>query len=139
MSLSDHVKLFGMHNLLLETDLKKLEESGIQIGHARTIQRTEIVDVDLFESDILQEARQMADFYALYYSLENTIRRLISERLSEKYGPNWWKQQVPEGVQKEVDKKAERREGHNDVDPFGRSSRLYEFRRTHRHLRSELE
>ncbi len=105
MSVSDHIKLFGMHNLLLETDLKKLEESGIQIEHARTIQRAEIVDVDLFESDILQEARKMADFYALYYSLENSIRRLISERLSEKHGPNWWRDRVPEGVQREVDKK----------------------------------
>jgi energy-converting hydrogenase A subunit M len=105
MSVSDDIKLFGMHNLLLETDLKKLEESGIQIAHARTIQRAEIVDVDLFESDILQEARKMADFYALYYSLENSIRRLISERLSEKHGPNWWKDKVPDGVQKEVDKK----------------------------------
>ena len=105
MSLSDDLKLFGMHNLLLETDLKQLEHSGINIGHAKTIQQAEIVDVDLFENDILQDARKMADFYALYYSVENSIRRLISERLAEKYGPNWWKDRVPEGVQKEVEKK----------------------------------
>jgi energy-converting hydrogenase A subunit M len=105
MSLSDDVKLFGMHNLLIEVDLKKLEESGIQIGHVRTIQQAEIVDVDLFESDILAEARQMADFYVLYYSLENSIRRLISERLSERHGTTWWESRVPEGVRKEVDKK----------------------------------
>lgn len=105
MSLSDNIKLFGMHNLLLETDLKKLEDGGIQIEHTKTIQKAEIVDVDLFESDILQEARKMADFYALYYSLENSIRRLISERLSEKHGPNWWKEKVPPGVQKNVEEK----------------------------------
>src|SRR5260370_24074146 len=105
MSLSDDLKLFGMHNLLLETDLKKLEESGIQIEHAKTIQQAEIVDVELFESDILQEARKMADFYELYYSLENSIRRLISERLSEKHGATWWKDKVPAGVQKNVDEK----------------------------------
>jgi energy-converting hydrogenase A subunit M len=94
-----------MHNLLLETDLKKLEESGVEIGHAKTIQRAEIVDVDLFESDILVDARKMADFYALYYSLENSIRRLISERLSERHGAKWWKDRVPEGIKKEVEKK----------------------------------
>lgn len=105
MSVTDDIKLFGMHNLLLETELKKLEESGIAIDHAKTIQQAEIVDVDLFEGDILQEARKMADFYVLYYSLENSIRRLISERLSEKYGALWWKNKVPEGVQKEVEKK----------------------------------
>src|ERR1700758_96253 len=105
MSRLDDLKLFGMHNLLLETDLKRLEESGLQIEHAKTIQQAEIVDVELFESDILQEARKMADFYALYYSLENSIRRLISERLLEKHGPTWWKDKVPEGVRNEVAKK----------------------------------
>jgi hypothetical protein len=105
MSLLEDIKLFGMHNLLLETDLKKLEESGIQIDHSRTIRQSEIVDVELFEGDILQEARRMADFYALYYSLDNSIRRLISERLSEKHGPNWWLTQVSEGIRKEVEKK----------------------------------
>ncbi|MGH7986142.1 MAG: Swt1 family HEPN domain-containing protein [Candidatus Binataceae bacterium] len=99
------IKLFGMQNLLLESELSKLEESGIQIEHTKTVKKSEIVDVELFESDILQEARRMADFYAIYYSLENSIRRLISGRLAEKHGPNWWKEKVPEGVQKEVDQK----------------------------------
>jgi hypothetical protein len=105
MSLTDDVKLFGMHNLMLESDLKKLEDSGIQIEHTRTIQRAEVVDVDLFESDILQDARKMADFYVLYYSLENSIRRLISERLAEKHGPTWWNTKVPSGLRAEVEKK----------------------------------
>jgi hypothetical protein len=105
MSLADDLKLFGMQNLLLESELGKLEASGIQIEHAKTIQKAEIVDVDLFESDILREARKMADFYVLYYSLENSIRRLISERLAEKHGANWWKEKVPGGLQAEVEKK----------------------------------
>jgi hypothetical protein len=105
MSISDDIKLFGMHNLMLETELSKLESQGIQIEHARTISKAEVVDVDLFENDILQEARKMADFYVIYYSVENSIRRLISERLGEKYGSNWWKTNVPPGVQSEVEKK----------------------------------
>ena len=63
------------------------------------------MDVELFETDILQEARKMADFYVLYYSLENSIRRLIAERLAEKHGGTWWKDRVPEALQKEVEKK----------------------------------
>lgn len=105
MNAEESLKLFGMHNLLLESELAKLEESGIQIEHAKTIQKAEIVDVDLFESDILQEALKMADFYAIYYSLENSIRRLISGRLFEKHGPNWWEEKVPEGVRAEVQRK----------------------------------
>ncbi|SRR6266496_204827 len=105
MSAEELLKLFGMQNLLLESELRKLENSGMQIEHAKTIQKAEIVDVELFESDILQEAQDMADFYTIYYSLENSIRRLISGRLLEKHGANWWKERVPEGVQKEVEKK----------------------------------
>jgi hypothetical protein len=105
MAVDDLIKLFGMQNLLLESELKKLEDAGIQIGHAQTIQKAEIVDVDLFEADIIQEARRMADFYAIYYALENSIRRLVSGRLSEKHGVNWWKEKVPPNIQQEVEKK----------------------------------
>jgi len=105
MAVDDLIKLFGMQNLLLESELKKLEDSGVQIDHAKTIQKAEIVDVDLFEIDILQEARRMADFYVIYYALENSIRRLIGERLLEKHGPNWWVDKVPEGVRNEAAKK----------------------------------
>jgi energy-converting hydrogenase A subunit M len=94
-----------MQNLLLESELKKLEESGVQIEHTKTIQKAEIIDVDLFENDILQQAQRMADFYVIYYAVENSIRRLISERLLEKHGPNWWVDKVPDGVKNEVAKK----------------------------------
>jgi hypothetical protein len=105
MGAEETLKLFGMQNLLLESELRRLEDSGVQIEHAKTIQKAEIVDVDLFESDILQEARKMADFYAIYYSLENSIRRLISGRLSERHGANWWRDKIPGDLQKEVEKK----------------------------------
>lgn len=105
MSVTDSLKLFGMHNLMLESELQKLEASGIQIEHTKTIRKSEVVDVDLFELDILQQAQKMADFYVLYYSMENSIRRLISGRLAEKYGGNWWKDKVPPSLQNEVEKK----------------------------------
>ncbi len=105
MSVGDDLKLFGMHNLLLESELQKLEASGVQIEHSKTIVKAEVVDVELFESDIFQEAKKMADFYAIYYAVENSIRRLISETLKEKYGPTWWATKVPEKVRQEVEKK----------------------------------
>ncbi len=46
-------------------------------------QKDNVVDTELFEADIISQARRMADFYVLYYSLENTIRHLISGRLQE--------------------------------------------------------
>jgi hypothetical protein len=105
MSIVDDLKLFGMHNLLLETDLHKLEARGIQIEHTKTIVKVEVVDVDLFEADIMQDARKMADFYVVYFAVENSIRRLISETMEDKHGPTWWATKVPEKVRLEVERK----------------------------------
>jgi hypothetical protein len=93
---------FGMRNLMVEADLAKIESGGIDIGHSATIKRQEVVDPELFEADIRQSARRMADFYVLYYSLENSIRRLISGRLAERHGVDWWEQKVPAGVRASV-------------------------------------
>lgn len=98
----DRLRLFGMRNLMLEADLIALEKRGIEIGHSHTLQKDELVDTDLFETDIRQAARRMADFYVLYYSLENSIRRLISGRLLEKHGVDWWENRVPAGVKASV-------------------------------------
>src|SRR6266481_3865495 len=98
----EHMRLFGMRNLLLEAELGKLEAAGIELGHLATLQRHELVDVELFDRDIRIEAERMADLYVLYYSLENTVRRLISERLKEKHGPGWWTTAVPQGIQTAV-------------------------------------
>jgi len=105
MSSLESLKLFAMKNLMLEAELRKLEDAGIQIEHSRTMKTQEVVDVELFEKDILATSQKMADFYGLYFSLENSIRRLIAGRLQEKHGPTWWKERVPEGVQREVEKK----------------------------------
>jgi energy-converting hydrogenase A subunit M len=105
---SEQLKAFGMQNLMLESDLAKIEESGIDIGHVRTIRRDELVDVDLFDSDILTDARQMADFYVLYFALENSIRRLVRERLSEDHRANWWDASIPDGVKTAVKDKQEK-------------------------------
>lgn len=101
----EQLKLFSMKNLLLETELVNLEKTGIEIGHLKTLKKDEIVDLDLFDLDILKQAKKMADFYVIYYSLENSIRRLIYETLYEKYGVNWWLEKVPKHIQDEVIKK----------------------------------
>ncbi len=102
MKPSDQLKVFGMQNLLLESDLAKLEASGIDLGHAKTLKKDELVDIELFDRDIRQQAKKMADFYVLYYCLENTVRRLISECLTVKHGANWWQAAVSEAIKTAV-------------------------------------
>jgi hypothetical protein len=60
------------------------------------------VDTELFEHDILKRAKKMADFYVLYFSLENSVRKLIRDVLIEKYGAEWWDTKVPQGVKNNV-------------------------------------
>lgn len=102
------VVLYGMKNLMLETELAKVEDSGIDIGHKATIKEDQIVDTDLFEDDILRSARKMADLYVLYFAFENSVRRLISTRMKEKYGANWWDTQVPHDLKNEVSGRKQR-------------------------------
>jgi hypothetical protein len=91
-----------MQSLMLEADLSALERGGIELGRASEMRRDQLVDPALFEADIRQPARRMAEFYVLYFSLENTIRRLISGRLSERHGLDWWNQKIPAGVKASV-------------------------------------
>ena len=104
----DLIQLMGMKNLMLESDLIKLEESGIEIDHKSTLSIDEVVDIELFEHDLRSQAKKMAPLFILYYCLENTIRRLITSRLSERHGPNWWDLHVPNGVQEAVKTKQEK-------------------------------
>jgi hypothetical protein len=98
----DQLMLFGMKNLLLEKNLEKLEKEGIDIGHISTLKKDELVDTELFEHEILTRARKMADFYVLYFSLENSVRKLIKDVLTETYGEKWWDTKVPTGVKDNV-------------------------------------
>lgn len=102
--LRTQILMYGMRNFMLEGELAKLERSGIDIGHKTTLEKDELVDTDLFEHEILKTGRKMADFYVLYFSLENSVRKLITDVLSEKYGEDWWELKVPVGVKENVKK-----------------------------------
>jgi hypothetical protein len=103
--LSDKLLVFGMKNILLEGALQDLESKGIETGHPPSTSEEQTVDTEMFEHDILVRARRMADFYVLYFAMENGVRRLLTEVLSEKYGSEWWTKAVPEGVRKSVEQK----------------------------------
>lgn len=103
----EQLKIFGMQNLLLESALAKLESAGIEIGHSRSIKKDDVVDTE-FDKDIRRESRRMAEFYALYYCLENTVRRLISERLQDKHKLNWWDVAIQDSMKREVQEKQEK-------------------------------
>jgi hypothetical protein len=79
-----------------------LEESGLEIDHAKHLQENKTVDVDVFEIEIRKKAKQMTSAYHVIFCLENSIRKLLRDRLIEKHGASWWDAGVPHPVKKKV-------------------------------------
>jgi len=84
----DELEYFLLKNQSIEDALIKLQKRGYEIGYAEQAIESP-VDPELFPRKIRYEAERMANFYILYYCMENSIRQLIKQVLSEK-DPNWW-------------------------------------------------
>lgn len=58
--------------------------------------------IEQFSADVRENAELMAEFYKLFYMLENDIRKLIDETLSDAHnGPNWWDKFAPQTAKEE--------------------------------------
>jgi hypothetical protein len=57
-------------------------------------------------SNIVKEAKEMANVYPLFYILENSIRVFILDILKKSFGKDWWeKSQISSGIRKNVTKR----------------------------------
>jgi hypothetical protein len=113
----DAIKLFGITSQLIEHDLDRVErEHAIDLrrDHRSTANVDEVYYPQI-ESAIRAEAASMAPHYEMFYSLETTIRRLVRDQLQEARD-DWWKQRVPESLQKEAEKR-QKREIESGVTP----------------------
>lgn len=114
MSFEEKLKAFGMTNMLIETDLDKIErkfdvelrENGDDSNNIREIEQKYIPQ---FEEGLRKEAQYMAKNYELFYCLEKTIRNQISELLESVEGESWWNEKiVPQHIVGEVKKRMQR-------------------------------
>lgn len=112
MKFDDQIKSFGMTNMLIESDLDKIEAThSLKL---RNIDRTESDTAEeikkayfpQFEEALRTEAEQMSKSYELFYCLEKTIRKQISDLLESTSGPEWWNDKViPQVIHQEVKKR----------------------------------
>jgi hypothetical protein len=118
MKVDENLRLFGLNNLLIEQEIRRVEQDhDVDFGHRPSITRETNEDYySQFPAKLREEARQMAIHYEIFYCLENDIRRLITDRLLEKNGPDWWQQCVPQSVQETAKKNIER-EAQQGVTP----------------------
>lgn len=80
--------------------------------------------VNQIDYRIVHNASRMADFYKVFFALENDIRDLVEETLIAQFDDDWWDKQVPQSVRDNCKKNVDR-EASEGLPP--RSSRLIEY------------
>lgn len=102
MKSDEAVKLFGLNNLVIESDICEVGRSfRVDFGgRSQDDDTRDEIYYPQFSERLRREAGQMSSNYAIFYCLENSIRDLIAQRLQEQFGDDWWEQSVPENVRK---------------------------------------
>lgn len=99
----DKLKLFGINNQFTELSLDRIEEEfKIDLGRKKNRVLKDNIYYPQFESEIRNEAKQMAKHYEIFYCLEKSIRELITTSLESSFGDGWWKDKVPQKVKDDV-------------------------------------
>ena len=94
ISMEDQLEYFSLKNHLIEYELQKIQNSGIDIGHKKT-ETIKTIPTDVFPPDIVNKSKKMAEHYAISYIVENSLRVLIRDTLSES-DPSWLENLIPD-------------------------------------------
>jgi hypothetical protein len=114
MSFENQIKAFCMTNMLIESDIDKIE--NLLSIKLRDFKEKEDSDNSIerayfpqFTESLRKEAALMAKSYELFYCLEKTIRRQISDLLESNIAAEWWNDKVvPQHIVGEVKKRMQR-------------------------------
>jgi hypothetical protein len=82
-----------------------LQEPGVALERSEIEHATDkLVASHLEQVDgaIRNNANRMAEFYKIFYILENDIRNLVEQTLRDTFGEDWWDQSVPQFVRDNV-------------------------------------
>ncbi|MEH3061387.1 MAG: Swt1 family HEPN domain-containing protein [Methylobacterium radiotolerans] len=106
------IELFALKNAAITADLQEvLKEKAYsnQRGEVE-IAADKLVDDHLKQIDvsIRLNAERMAEFYKIFYMLENDIRNMVQDTLEESAGISWWENKVPQNVRENARKNRER-------------------------------
>lgn len=72
----------------------------------------------------ISNAERMAEFYKVFFAVENDIRALVEDTLEAIVGIDWWQSSVPQSVRENVQRNVDR-EAAEGLPP--RSNRLIEY------------
>ena len=126
MRFEEAIKLFGLNNLMIESEIRQIEKEHKFNLSRRCVQGQSLDQTyyPQFSERHRAEASRMSTNYEIFYCLENSIREIIVQRLEEASGDDWWNCAVPEIVRKNAEKK-QKKEITSGVTP--RSKNLIDF------------
>jgi hypothetical protein len=106
MKIEDYVRSFGMSGMIITDELRTIEQQyNIELGHVPpAIKQSALEYYPQFEKEVRQHAAAMAQYYELFYCLEQSARKLITETMEEAEGADWWEQKVPQAIRDYVKK-----------------------------------
>lgn len=106
MKPTDAIRLFGLNNLSIEAEIRRIETlHDVDLGHrADESDGQEEQFYPQFSQKLRDEADEMSRHFAIFYCLENSIRELITSRLEEAHGESWWDTAVPPNVKDNANK-----------------------------------
>ncbi|ENN84016.1 hypothetical protein RHSP_70973 [Rhizobium freirei PRF 81] len=102
MNVEEQVELFVLKCASLKIAVDEVgirtEENNIGV----VLDRTSINSaLEQFSQEVRMNANKMAEYYKLFYMLENDIRKLIDDTLIEAHGVDWWDTQSPNSAKEE--------------------------------------
>ncbi len=122
------VELFVLKNAAISSELAgTLDRLSISTRKSEVEEATDrLVDEYIGQIDytIRANAERMAEYYKIFYMLENDIRSLVESSLEDSKGTNWWDNCVPQEVRENV-KKNRDRESNEGLPP--RSSKMIDY------------
>lgn len=102
MNKIDQVELFVLKCAALKLRVDSVCPAGNVAVEREAIDESAIKSsIDQFSHDVRVDAERMAEYYKLFYMLENDIRKLIDDTLVEAYGVNWWGDHSPASAKEE--------------------------------------
>lgn len=106
MTIETEVKSFGISNIFIESGIQRIEnEYQLDLGHTKSAKTIFDGILNRFELNVQFDARSMAQYYEIFYCIEQQTRSIVSDRLQDKFGLEWWHTKVPEHVRVEVEKR----------------------------------
>ena len=131
MTAFDDLKLFYMNRSLAKAELR-LVASALDVEIMP--KQSERSDRDnpfylQFPVSLRRAASSMAEYYEIFYCLENFIRQLVREQLEDAFGFDWWDAETPRIVVPQQVKENVKRNVEREIDAAvtSRSSELIDY------------